>query len=139
MSPVRNILLVVTALAAATSAVAQPAPDAAGSGPAARRVPGASPRYFLDNAWAVGASYTMGLAGAEWLRVAGRHAALGLGVGATGVGARALWYPGDRYDAMFWRWYLSSGVGYGLAVRRSRPRQRPRRRRDRVAALVPRE
>ena len=37
---------------------------------------------------------------------------LGLGVGATGVGGRGLWYPRDRYDALFWRWYLSGGVAY---------------------------
>ena len=107
-----KIWLSLTILGAAKAAAAQPAELPSASASSTRPVLATSPRMFLDNAWAVGASYTTGLAGAEWLRVAGRHAGFGLGAGATGVGARVLWYPGDRYEALFWRWYVSGGVAY---------------------------
>lgn len=112
MSYMRTIWFLLAILAPARAALAQPARLQVASAPPVRPPLATSPRIFLDNAWAVGASYSTGLAGAEWLRVAGRHAGLGLGAGATGVGARALWYPGDRYEALFWRWYVSGGVTY---------------------------
>jgi hypothetical protein len=108
----RTIWLLLAVLGSAGTALAQLAEPHVDGAPPLRVALTASPRMFLNNAWAVGASYTTGLAGAEWLRVAGRHGGLGLGAGATGVGARALWYPGDRYEALFWRWYASGGVAF---------------------------
>jgi hypothetical protein len=108
----RTICLIFFLLSSGSAAIAQQAALRyvgmhSGPNPTA-----ASPRMFLNNAWAARASYTAGLAGAEWLRVAGRHAGLGFGAGVTGVGARVLWYPSDRYEAAFWRGYVSGGVAY---------------------------
>ena len=107
-----TISLVLAVVSSASVAVAQPPALSRAGVRAGHAMAAVSPRMFLNNAWAVGASYTAGLAGAEWLRVAGPRAGLALGAGATGVGARVLWYPSNRYDAMFWRSYVSAGAAY---------------------------